>query len=86
MSQIFDLKVGRKHALYLPRALVALLGIREGSKLRLTVEGSRISLTLVKDPIDLAVEGSKMAEVKPEDIESTSLEEQQGYLRGSPGH
>jgi len=67
-------KVGRKFALYLPKSVVKALGIKEGDKVLIAVEGNSIVVRVVKDPIELAVQGEKFASITPEDVERISLE------------
>jgi len=72
-------KVGRKFALYLPKSVVKALGIREGDKVLIAVEGNSIVVRVVKDPIELALHGEKFASITPEDVERISLEWQKKY-------
>lgn len=72
-------KVGRKFALYLPKSVVKALGIREGDKVLIAVEGNSIVVRVVKDPIELALHGEKFASITPEDVETISLEWQKKY-------
>lgn len=83
MSLVAEVRVGRKYALYLPRAVVEGVGLTEGDKLSLKVDGTRIVLEPVWDPLHLALSGTKFASVKPEEVEGISLEEQAGHVEGS---
>jgi len=75
-------RVGRKFAVYLPRSIVRALGIREGDRVLISVEGRRIVMRVVRDPIELALHGEKFASLAPEDVERISLE-WQGAHEGS---
>lgn len=79
VAAVFRARVGRKYAVYLPRAVVEAVGLREGDGLLIRVEGGRIVLELVRDPIRLALAGRKFASVSPEEVEAVSLEEQARY-------
>ena len=76
MSLNIETKIGKKYALYIPKVIVEALDLEEGSKVVLRVEGRKIILEVVKDPICLALEGKKFASLTPEEIERISMEEQ----------
>jgi bifunctional DNA-binding transcriptional regulator/antitoxin component of YhaV-PrlF toxin-antitoxin module len=59
------------------------LGIAEGSRLRLHVEGGRIVLEPVRDAIWFAMHGPKVAYISFEGLEEES-EREQKRLAGSP--
>lgn len=84
MSQIVEARVGKKYAIYLPKAVVEAVGLREGERVLLKVTGSSVVMEVVRDPIQLAVSGKKFASIKPEQIEAISLEEQASHAEGSP--
>ena len=82
MSLTVEARIGRKHSLYLPKAVVEALSLKEGEKVRLKVIGKTIILEVIQDPIELAISGEKFATVKPDSVEAISLEEQAKH-RGS---
>lgn len=75
-SLTVEAKVGKKYAIYLPRAVVKALGLREGEKVLLRLSGTTLLLESLQDPIQLGVSGKKFAFISPERVEAISLEEQ----------
>jgi AbrB family looped-hinge helix DNA binding protein len=53
----FEVKVHSGRRITIPRAAADLLGIEEGSRLRLHVEGDRVVLEPVRDALWLAMHG-----------------------------
>jgi len=53
----FEVKVHRGRRITIPKAVADLLGIGEGSRLRLHVEGDRVVLEPVRDALWFAVHG-----------------------------
>jgi AbrB family looped-hinge helix DNA binding protein len=53
----FDVKVHRGRRITIPKAAADLLGIGEGSRLRLHVEGDMVVLEPVRDALWFAVHG-----------------------------
>ncbi|MBS7622444.1 AbrB/MazE/SpoVT family DNA-binding domain-containing protein [Candidatus Bathyarchaeota archaeon] len=76
--------IGKKYAVYLPRAVVKALGLREGEKVLLRVAGNTLILEAIQDPIQLALSGKKYASMTPEQVEMISLEEQAGRFKSPP--
>ena len=72
-------KIGKKFTLHLPKKIVNYLRIKEGDKVRISVEGEKIVVEVIRDPIDLALCGKKFAKVSANDVEKISLEEQSKY-------
>jgi len=83
MSLIFEARVGKKFAIYLPKAVVEAVGLSEGEKMLIKVTGNRIILEVVRDPMQLAISGEKFASLKPKQIEAISVEEQKRHAKGS---
>ena len=79
MSLEVSARIGKKFALYLPKSVVDLLKIKEGDKVKISVEGNRMIVEVVRDPIDLALHGKKFAKISAEEVERISLEEQSKY-------
>ena len=71
--------IGKKHTVYLPKAVVEEASLEVGMKILITVEGNRIVIEPVPDPIELAIRGKKFASTTIEEMESISLEEQSKY-------
>lgn len=77
-------RVGKKYAIYLPKAVVEAIGLREGDKVLLRVAGNTVVLESLQDPLELALSGKKFASIKPEQVEAISLEEQASQVKSSP--
>jgi len=72
----FEVKVHRGRRVTIPKAVADLLGIEEGSRLRLRVEGDRVVLEPVRDALWFAIHGPKVAYVGFEELEEESESEQ----------
>jgi len=72
----FEVKVHRGRRITIPRAVADLLGIEEGSRLRLNVEGDRVVLEPVRDALWFAMHGPKVAYIGFEELEGESESEQ----------
>jgi len=76
LSLTIEARVGKRYALYLPKAIVKALNLTEGGKVVLRVAGSTVILESLQDPIQLALSGKKFASVTSEQVEAISIEEQ----------
>ena len=83
MSLTVKVRVGKKYAIYLPKAIVKAIGISEGERVLLRVAGNTVILESIQDPLELALSGKKFASVKPEQVEAISLEEQASPAKSS---
>jgi len=83
VSLAIQTSIGKKYAIYLPKAVVKALNLREGERVLLRVAGNTLVLEVLQDPIQLALSGKKFASITPEDVEMISLEEQAGHPKGS---
>jgi bifunctional DNA-binding transcriptional regulator/antitoxin component of YhaV-PrlF toxin-antitoxin module len=72
-----EAKVGKKYALYLPKAVVGALNLKVGDRVLLKVSGKALVVESLQDPIQLALEGKKFASITADQVEAISLEEQQ---------
>jgi AbrB family looped-hinge helix DNA binding protein len=72
-APVFEVKVSRKRLAAIPKAVAEKLGIVEGMKLKLYVEGSRIVLEPVRDALWFAVHGPKVGYIGFEELEEESL-------------
>jgi AbrB family looped-hinge helix DNA binding protein len=79
-----EARVGKKYTIYLPKAIVEAIGLREGERVLLRVAGNTVILESLQDPIKLALSGKKFASIKPEQVEAISLEEQASHAKSSP--
>ncbi len=84
MSLNIEVRVGKKYAIYLPKSVVEVAGIKEGDRLLLRASKNKIVLEKIEDPLELAISGEKFASIKPEEIEGISLEEQKKYTESPP--
>jgi len=80
VSLTVEARVGKKYAIYLPKAVVEATGLREGERVLLRVAGNTVILESLQDPIELALSGKKFASIKPEQVEAISLEVQASLL------
>ena len=72
----FEVKVHRGRRITIPKAVADLLGIEEGARLRLRVEGNRVVLEPVRDALWFAMHGPKVAYISFEELEGESESEQ----------
>jgi len=80
---VVETRIGKKYAIYLPRAIVKALNLKEGDKITLKVVGTTIVIESIKDPIELALSAEKFASIKPEEVEAISVEEQEKYVKNT---
>ncbi|MCD6381179.1 MAG: AbrB/MazE/SpoVT family DNA-binding domain-containing protein [Candidatus Odinarchaeota archaeon] len=73
-------RISKKFTLYLPKAIVKAVGLKEGDFVRIKVEDSRIILELVQDPFDLALKGPKFAKTTFKEFERESEEMQDEFF------
>jgi AbrB family looped-hinge helix DNA binding protein len=83
MGQAVQAKIGRKYAIYLPKAIVKELDLKEGEKVLLSVAGKSVVVHSLDDPIRLAISGKKFASITPEEAERISLEQQRRAAKGA---
>lgn len=50
--------------------------MKEGDRVRISVEEGKMVVEVVRDPIDLALHGKKFAKISAEEVERISLKEQ----------
>jgi AbrB family looped-hinge helix DNA binding protein len=74
---VFEVKVSNKRLIAIPKAVAERLGVVEGMKLRLYVEGDKIVLEPVRDALWFAIYGPKVARITFEEIEEESIREQE---------
>jgi len=79
-----EARIGKKYAIYLPKAVVEAIGLKEGEKVLLKVTGKTILLESLQDPLKLALSEKKFASIKPEQVEAISFEEQARHAKSSP--
>jgi antitoxin component of MazEF toxin-antitoxin module len=72
-------KVSKKFALYPPKSLLKSLGLREGATVKYEVEGGRLIVEPISDPLDLALNTEKWARTSIKEFEEESEREQEAY-------
>lgn len=83
MGLTAEAKIGKKYALYIPRAVVRQLDLKEGGKVLLSVAGNTVVLQSVEDPIKLALTGKKFTFITPERAERISVEQQASAIESN---
>jgi len=76
LSQVFTSKVGKKGAVYIPKRICEMLGIDEEDKVLMKVEGDKLILEFMPDPLSLALKIRKWTKTTVEEFESESEGEQ----------
>ena len=84
MSLVIKARIGKKYAIYLPKAVVKARDLKEGEKVLLRVSGHTLTIEKLQDPIQLALSGKKFAHITPEQVEAISLEEQEKHVKNPP--
>ena len=77
MNQVIISRVGRKGAIYLPKKIIKMLKISEGDRVLMKVEGDKLVLEFIPDPLSLALKVRKWARTTVEEFETESEEEQE---------
>jgi AbrB family looped-hinge helix DNA binding protein len=77
-----EVRIGKRLTLVIPRNVAEKLGIKEGDKIKITVVGDKLVLQPIRDAVWLSLYGKKVAKVTLEDLEATSIEEQDKYVEG----
>ncbi|MBS7637478.1 AbrB/MazE/SpoVT family DNA-binding domain-containing protein [Candidatus Bathyarchaeota archaeon] len=80
MSLTFISRVGKKRTLVIPKAVSDRLGLEEGCRVRVTVDGERVVLEPLHDAVWLSLHGRKIARVTLEELERESVEQQERYI------
>ncbi len=75
-SEVKEVRVGKRGAIYLPSKIRSKLGIREGDKALIKVEDNKIVIEFIPDPFSMALKVRKWAETTVEEFERESEEEQ----------
>lgn len=83
MSLSVESRIGKKHAIYLPKAVVEATGLKEGEKVLLRVMDKTVVVEPLMDPLELALSGKTYATIDPEEIEAISVGEQETRVKGS---
>ncbi|MBT9141477.1 MAG: hypothetical protein DDT30_02069 [Dehalococcoidia bacterium] len=62
-------QIGEGFSFRIPRAIAERIGLTEGSKVTMSVEGRKLLLQPAEDAIELALKGKKFASLSPEEVE-----------------
>ena len=73
---VYPSKVGKKGAIYIPKQVIRSLGINEGDRVLMSVEGNKLVLEFLPDPLSLALRLKKWAKTSVKEFEMESEEEQ----------
>jgi AbrB family looped-hinge helix DNA binding protein len=76
LSQVYISKVGKKKAVYIPKRICKQLGISEEDKVLMSIEGGKLVLEFIPDPLSIAVKIEKWAKTTVEEFEKESEGEQ----------
>lgn len=75
-------KIGKKGAIYIPKRICEQLGIKEDDKVLMRVEGDKLVLEFIPDPLFLALKTRKWVKSTVENFERESEEEQNELFTG----
>ena len=75
-----EVRIGKRLTLVILRNVAEKLGIKERDKIKITVVGDKLVLQPIRDAVWLSLYGKKVAKVTLEDLEATSIEEQNRYV------
>jgi len=82
LNQVTVVKVGKKGAVYIPKQVIKSLGISEGDRVIMRINGRRLILEFIPDPLALALKVKKWSKTTVEEFERES-EREQDELYGS---
>jgi len=82
LNQVTVVKVGKKGAVYIPKQVIKSLGISEGDRVIMRINGRRLILEFIPDPLALALKVKKWSKTTAEEFERES-EREQDELYGS---
>jgi AbrB family looped-hinge helix DNA binding protein len=77
-----EVRIGKRRTLVIPKNIAEKLGIKEGDKIKITVVGDKLVLQPIRDAVWLSLYRKKVAKVTLEDLEATSIEEQDKDVQG----
>jgi len=76
LNQKIISKVGKKGVIYIPKKIIRSLHINEGDRVLMSIEGNKLVLEFVPNPLSLALRIKKWAKTSVEEFERESEEEQ----------
>jgi antitoxin component of MazEF toxin-antitoxin module len=69
--------VAKKRALYPPKSLMDQLDLKEGQLLNYKIEGKRLVVEALRDPLELALKTTKWGKTTVKEFEEESVKEQE---------
>jgi len=82
LSQVLVSKVCKKGAIYISKRILKQLGVSEDDKVLMRVEGDKLVLEFIPDPLSLAARIKKWAKTTVEEFERESEGEQNELFSG----
>mgnify|MGYP000318295519 CR=1 FL=1 len=79
MSLSLEARVGKKGVLVIPKKVAELLGLTEGSRVKIIASRDRMVIEPIRDAIWLSLHGEKVARITLEELEEESVERQEEY-------
>jgi len=86
MAEAVEARIGKKYAVYIPAAIARRLGLKEGDRIVVILQGDRIVIRRRVGVYEAAARTEKRLRLSPEEAEEASLEEQERLLGGSHVH
>ncbi|MCD6515459.1 MAG: AbrB/MazE/SpoVT family DNA-binding domain-containing protein [Candidatus Odinarchaeota archaeon] len=74
-------KIGKKRVLVIPKKIAEITGIDEGTKVKISTEGSKIIIEPIIDAVWIALHKEKIAKITLKELEEESLEQQGKYIK-----
>ncbi|MEQ9714517.1 MAG: AbrB/MazE/SpoVT family DNA-binding domain-containing protein [Candidatus Asgardarchaeia archaeon] len=74
-------KIGKKRVLVIPKKIAEITGINEGTKVKISTEGSKIIIEPIIDAVWIALHKEKIAKITLKELEEESLEQQGKYIK-----
>lgn len=75
-------RIGKRRTLVIPKKIAERLGVEEGVRVNITVEGDKIIVKPMRDAVWLSLHGKKVARVSIEELEEESVAQQKRYIEG----
>lgn len=80
MSLEVAARIGKRRTLVIPKKVAEKLGLEEGVRVSIAVEGDKIVVKPVRDAVWLSLYGRKVAKVSLEELEEESVAQQEAYI------
>lgn len=73
-------RIGKKRVLVIPKAIAKIVGLDEGSAVRIKAVEGKIVIEPIRNAIWLSLHGEKVARITLRELEGESVEQQARYL------